>query len=202
VAVLEADRIAAGVTGYTTAKLSALHTTAYSTIRTSVGPDAARLYAQSQQHAAEHVAALAARLDIACDLERLPAFTYVESPERVDEMRAEADAAAEAGLAASFVTETGLPFPVAGAVRVQDQAQFHPRKSPATWSATGPPLARRLGRRRRGRYGRGPSGGRRTMCRLPRRCGKRARRLGALHPPRLHRELQRCRDRMGMPLPR
>ncbi|MFL6100347.1 MAG: FAD-dependent oxidoreductase, partial [Actinomycetales bacterium] len=30
--------------------------------------------------------------------------------------------------AATFVTETGLPFPVAGAIRVEDQAQFHPRK--------------------------------------------------------------------------
>ncbi len=38
------------------------------------------------------------------------------------------DAARAAGLPASFVTETGLPFPVAGAVRVEDQAQFHPRK--------------------------------------------------------------------------
>jgi glycine/D-amino acid oxidase-like deaminating enzyme len=41
---------------------------------------------------------------------------------------AEVDAAAEAGLAASFVTESGLPFPFAGAIRVADQAQFHPRK--------------------------------------------------------------------------
>ena len=43
-------------------------------------------------------------------------------------MHAEVEAAREAGLAASFVTETGLPFPIAGAVRVEDQAQFHPRK--------------------------------------------------------------------------
>jgi nitrite reductase/ring-hydroxylating ferredoxin subunit len=32
------------------------------------------------------------------------------------------------GLAASFTTETDLPYPVAGAVRLGDQAQFHPRK--------------------------------------------------------------------------
>ena len=38
------------------------------------------------------------------------------------------EAAAEAGLPASFVTMTGLPFAVAGAVRVENQAQFHPRK--------------------------------------------------------------------------
>src|SRR4051794_2850872 len=112
VAVVEADRIAAGVTGYTTAKLSALHTLVYAKIRSSFGPDAARLYAQSQQQAVERVAAVASRLNVDCDLERVPAFTWAESPDRVDGIRAEADAAAEAGLAASFVTETGLPFPV------------------------------------------------------------------------------------------
>src|SRR4051812_10036630 len=52
VALMEADRIAAGVTGYTTAKLSVLHTLIYAKIRKSFGPDAARFYAESQQHAA------------------------------------------------------------------------------------------------------------------------------------------------------
>ena len=128
VVLLEADRITAGVTGYTTAKLSAQHTLVYATIRKASGPDAARQYAQSQQQAVERVATVASQLGIDCDLERVPAFTYAESADQVDELRAEADAAREAGLEASFVTETGLPFPVAGAVRVEDQSQFHPRK--------------------------------------------------------------------------
>ncbi len=128
VAVLEADRIAASVSGYTTAKLSSLHTLIYAKIRRSFGPEAARLYAQSQQQAVERVEEVCGQLGIDCELERLPGFTYVESPELVDQVRAEVDAANEAGLPASFVTETGLPFPVAGAIRVEDQAQFHPRK--------------------------------------------------------------------------
>jgi glycine/D-amino acid oxidase-like deaminating enzyme/nitrite reductase/ring-hydroxylating ferredoxin subunit len=128
VALLEADRVAASVTGYTTAKLTSLHTLIYSTIQGSAGADAARLYAQSQQQAVERVAAIAARLRIDCDLERVPALTYVVAPDQVDQVREEADAAREAGLEASFVTETGLPFPVAGAVRVEGQAQFHPRR--------------------------------------------------------------------------
>ncbi|HYN95778.1 MAG TPA: FAD-dependent oxidoreductase [Pilimelia sp.] len=128
VALLEADRVAAGVTGYTTAKLSSQHSLIYAHLNTSLGADAARLYAQSQQQAVERVAAVAARLGIACDLERLPAFTYAEAPDRLDAIHAEVAAATEAGLPAFFVTETGLPFGVAGAIRVEDQAQFHPRK--------------------------------------------------------------------------
>ena len=128
VAVLEADRIASSVTGYTTAKVSSLHTLIYAKIRNSAGAEAARLYAQSQQQAVDRVVAVAAELGIDCDLERLPALTYVESADQVDQVHAEVEAAREAGLAASFVTDTGLPFPIAGAVRVENQAQFHPRK--------------------------------------------------------------------------
>src|SRR5258707_12434942 len=44
VAVLEADRIAAGVTGHTTAKLTALHTLVYDHLRRTRGREGARLY--------------------------------------------------------------------------------------------------------------------------------------------------------------
>ncbi|RJL24148.1 FAD-dependent oxidoreductase [Bailinhaonella thermotolerans] len=128
VVVLEAARIAGGVTGNTTAKLSALHTLKYAWLIRNVGVRAAELYARSQQEAVEHVARTAAELGVDCDLERLPAYTYAEEPGRVEQLREEAQAASRAGLNASFVTETPLPFPVAGAVRVEDQAQFHPRK--------------------------------------------------------------------------
>ncbi|MFG3549437.1 FAD-dependent oxidoreductase [Streptomyces sp. NPDC047725] len=128
VAVLEAGRIAAGVTGHTTAKLSVLHTLVYDKLRRTRGAEGARLYARSQTEAVEHAAALAIELGIDCEWEARDSYTYVCDAGRVEELRAEAAAAGEAGLPASFVTETGLPFPVAGAVRVSGQAQFHPRK--------------------------------------------------------------------------
>lgn len=130
VAVLEADRIAAGVTGHTTAKISALHTVVYDRLRRTRGAGGALLYARSQMDAVERAAAIVEELGIECEWERVPAFTYVDDTARVGEIEAEADAAAAAGLPAEFVPgdRTGLPFPVAGAVRVPDQAQFHPRK--------------------------------------------------------------------------
>ncbi|EPH42796.1 FAD-dependent oxidoreductase [Streptomyces aurantiacus] len=128
VIVLEADRIAAGVSGYTTAKMTAAHGLMYARLEAEHGADDAGLYALSQQEAVERTAALCAELDIDADLERAPALTYVQDPERVDELRREAAAARRAGLDASFVTDTDLPFAVAGAVRVEGQLQFHPRK--------------------------------------------------------------------------
>ncbi|MBT2472904.1 FAD-dependent oxidoreductase [Streptomyces sp. ISL-66] len=128
VIVLEADRLAAGVTGHTTGKLTALHTSIYGKLRSEHGEDAARVYAGSQSAAMGHVIEVAAELGIDCDLERRPAFTYCEEDEGVEGLRDEAEAARAAGLDASFVTETDLPYAVAGAVRVEDQAQFHPLK--------------------------------------------------------------------------
>ncbi|MFG3340209.1 FAD-dependent oxidoreductase [Glycomyces sp. NPDC048151] len=128
VALLEAGRIVAGATGNTTAKLSAQHGAIYAHLNDAFGSAAASAYAASQTAAIEHVAAVSAELGIDCDLERAPSFVYTESERGVGELRAEAAAAREAGLRAEFTTETGLPFPVAGAVRVEDQAQFHPRK--------------------------------------------------------------------------
>ncbi|MGV9881533.1 FAD-dependent oxidoreductase [Streptomyces sp. NPDC003006] len=127
VAVLEADRIAAGVTGYTTAKLSSLHSLVYERLRRTRGPEAAHLYARSQQEAVEHVAAVCNEVGIDCRLERAPAYTFTTRADGTDELRAEAAAAREAGLPAQYTEVTGLPFAVAGAVRVDDQAQFHPR---------------------------------------------------------------------------
>jgi len=128
VALLEAERLVAGTTGYTTAKVTALHTLRYSDLRSSFGPDTARAYAQSQLGAIERIAQVSEELGIDCDLERLPAFTYVGSEGGVPDIEAEVEAAVEAGLPARLVHETGLPFPVAAAIRVEDQAQFHPRK--------------------------------------------------------------------------
>ncbi|MFJ4877212.1 FAD-dependent oxidoreductase [Streptomyces sp. NPDC088745] len=128
VVLLEAGRIASGVTGHTTAKLSALHGLAYQRVRKSRGADAAARYARSQSDAIGRVAQVCEELGIDCDFERVAAYSYSETGEQGRAVVAEAEAARAAGLPATYVTETGLPFPVAGAVRVEDQAQFHPRK--------------------------------------------------------------------------
>jgi glycine/D-amino acid oxidase-like deaminating enzyme/nitrite reductase/ring-hydroxylating ferredoxin subunit len=128
VALVEAGRIVADVTGHTTAKLTAQHSLIYDHLESTFDADAARLYATAQQDAVEHVARIAAGARIDCELERLPAYTYTLDPDGVEQIRAEVAAAQRAGLPAQFTSETGLPFPVAGAIRVDGQAQFHPRR--------------------------------------------------------------------------
>ncbi|WP_117211917.1 FAD-dependent oxidoreductase [Allorhizocola rhizosphaerae] len=123
VIVIEARRVLKGVTGNTTAKLTSLHTLIYARLAGSLGAQAARQYAQAQQDALAHVRATVEELGIDCDLEQRSAYTYSTD---ADEIRAEVEAANAAGLQANLVTTTGLPFPVVAAVRLEDQAQFHP----------------------------------------------------------------------------
>jgi glycine/D-amino acid oxidase-like deaminating enzyme/nitrite reductase/ring-hydroxylating ferredoxin subunit len=67
-------------------------------------------------------------LSIDCDLETKPNYTYCEDPSDLSKVEREAEAASRAGLPVELVHETDLPFEVAGAVRLDGQAQFHPRK--------------------------------------------------------------------------
>ena len=128
VALLEANKIAHGVSGYTTAKVSAGHGLIYSQITKTLGAESARIYAESNQAAIAQISALIDELAIECDFEPTDNYVYNESPDQIDSLKQEADAARNAGLPASFTTDSTLPFPIAGAVRLTDQAQFHPRK--------------------------------------------------------------------------
>jgi glycine/D-amino acid oxidase-like deaminating enzyme/nitrite reductase/ring-hydroxylating ferredoxin subunit len=128
VALLETNRVAFGATGYTTAKLTVGHGLVYARLAGSFGPEIARSYARSMQEAIERVASLVVELGIDCDFERASNYVYAESEAAAADVRREAKAAQEAGVAAELTTETELPYPVAAAVRVHDQAQFHPWK--------------------------------------------------------------------------
>ncbi|WP_169738917.1 FAD-dependent oxidoreductase [Jiangella gansuensis] len=129
VALIEADdRLAAGVTGHTTAKVTSQHGAMYATLTSSFGPDTARAYGAGQHLAIDWIETEAAAIGAEADLSRRDSYAYVEDESSVPGLRREAGAAAEAGLPAQFVTGTELPFPVAGAVRFTGQAQFHPRR--------------------------------------------------------------------------
>ncbi|NLT06070.1 MAG: FAD-dependent oxidoreductase [Solirubrobacterales bacterium] len=128
VVLIEAGRLARGVSGYTTAKVSSQHGLKYAQLTSKHGAGAARTYGQVNEAALAWIAERVERDGIDCDLRRQPSFAYVTDPSRRDQIEAETRAAVAAGLPATLVDETPLPYPVAGAVRFDDQAEFHPRK--------------------------------------------------------------------------
>ena len=126
VAVLEAAGIASGATGCTTAKVSALQSTILSTIASRKGEEAAAVYAEASLAGVEKVVELAAEESIDCDLERRAAYTYAADASERDSAEGELEAARSAGLDVDWVDAPDLPFAVEGAVRLDDQVQFHP----------------------------------------------------------------------------
>ncbi|WP_266074800.1 FAD-dependent oxidoreductase [Haladaptatus caseinilyticus] len=126
VAVLEAKRIASGVTARTTAKVTSQHGLVYDELTSKFGREKARQYADANEAAIEIVADRADRIE--CDLRRVPAYTFVNDENDRNRVRREVNAARNVGLPASFVERIPqIPAAVA-AVRFDDQAQFHPRK--------------------------------------------------------------------------
>ncbi|HEX8003136.1 MAG TPA: FAD-dependent oxidoreductase [Mycobacteriales bacterium] len=128
VVVVEAARILEGVTGNTTAKVTASHGQIYGHLEQKFGAEKARLYADSQQAAIEHLARVVETDGVDCDWVRTESYIYTEDESELPALEQEVEAAARAGLPVSLVRDVPLPYDVAGAIRYDGQARFHPRK--------------------------------------------------------------------------
>ncbi|ELZ11482.1 FAD-dependent oxidoreductase [Natrialba aegyptia] len=125
VAVLERDRVSAGITGKSTAKLTSQHGAIYDHLRREFSRRAAKQYATVQEDAIDAVERRIDEFGIDCGFERQSSYLYGDSR---DKLEREADAAQDAGLPATLVTSVP-PFERAqAAVRFDEQAWFHPRR--------------------------------------------------------------------------
>lgn len=128
VAIIESRQVAAGVSGHTTAKVTVLHQLIYADLIKQIGEQKAKLYAESNLAGVEQVATFVAEEQIDCDFSRQSSYTFAEPDSELDQIKHEVKAALKLGLPASFVQETSLPFAIAGAIKLDNQAQFHVRK--------------------------------------------------------------------------
>lgn len=126
VTLVEADRVAAGVSGYTTAKATVQHNLVYADLTRRHGEDAALLYAESQTRALDWLRDTAGRTH--CELEEAPSLVYTESLDDVEAVNEEVAAARAAGLPMEHATTSGLPWTIRAGALLPGQAQFHPRK--------------------------------------------------------------------------
>ena len=136
VALVEAGRVGHGLTGRSTAKVTAQHSLFLQRIEKQHGEDAARAYAEANRAGVALIAELVERHALACDFEPAESFVYATSDDGLKQLEAERDAAKRAGLAMDIVAEAGLPYPIAGALRLSGQAQFQPAAFVAGLAAT------------------------------------------------------------------
>jgi len=128
VAVIEADRIISGVTGYTTAKITSQHNLIYDKLVSNFGREQAKQYAESNEAAIDKIEYITRSWDIPCDFTRKPAYIYAGSEDSTQKIQDEVRAARSLGLPASFQETLPLPFETYGVIQFSHQAQFHPRK--------------------------------------------------------------------------
>lgn len=120
----EAGTVCSGITGNTTAKITAQHGLIYNKILKGMGLEAAAMYLHANLAAVEKFAELCTEID--CNFERKTSYVY--SKESLKNLENEADALARIGFYSNLSDKTELPFPVAGALAFNNQAQFNPLK--------------------------------------------------------------------------
>lgn len=122
--LVEADEICGGITKNTTAKITLGHGLIYDKMLRRFGEDKTKLYLKAQNKAIHEYANLCQNID--CDFETKDSYVYSLNNRKIIEK--EVDALNLLGVTATVSDARELPFPVAGAVRVNGQAQFHPLK--------------------------------------------------------------------------
>ena len=120
----EAETICGGITKNTTAKLTSQHGLIYDKLISRFGIQRAKQYLAANQAALQAYRTLCRDMD--CGFEEKAAYVYALDDRR--KLQREVNALEKLGVPAEFTDELPLPFPVAGAVKFPNQAQFHPLK--------------------------------------------------------------------------
>ena len=122
--VAEAKQICSGITKNTTAKITLQHGLIYQKLIKSFGEEYASLYLEAQTLAGKTYAQLCKNID--CDYETRDSYVYSLDDRR--KIEREITVLCKLGVDADFSSAGELPFAVAEAVRIKNQAQFHPLK--------------------------------------------------------------------------
>lgn len=122
--LIEAENIASGTTRNTTAKITAQHGLIYDRLCGSFGVERAKQYLDANLRAVEQYGEVIGREGIHCDFQRIPAHLYAQQDTKA--LEAECEALGRMGYRAAYSTRAGLPFPVKGCIRFENQAQCNP----------------------------------------------------------------------------
>lgn len=130
VTLIDSGKLISGVTGNTTAKLSAQHSLLYSELIKTFNEDKARLYYDANMDGIQFVKETAETLSIDCDFEEKEAVVYATSQKGKKQIEKEANAYESLSIN-GYLTNgqvSDLPFPTEAALTMVEQAQFHPVK--------------------------------------------------------------------------
>ncbi|MCL2213085.1 MAG: FAD-dependent oxidoreductase [Oscillospiraceae bacterium] len=119
--LVEGGTVGRGTSGNTTAKITAQHGLLYSALMKRRGVEVAQQHYAASMDAVETFATLSQQHP--CDFERKTAYIY--SRASLGKLEEEAEAYSRLGISSDIATPS-LPFSTAGAVAMENQAQFNP----------------------------------------------------------------------------
>ena len=128
ICLVDADRMAMGVTANTTAKITSQHGLLYDYLLNSFGFETAKGYLDSNEDAIKTISDIIRKEDIDCDFVSQDSYVYTCDKSNVAKIVDEVSAVTSLGLNAEYVTSCPLPFSIEAAIKFPGQAQFHPRK--------------------------------------------------------------------------
>lgn len=127
VVLVERHHLGHGVTGSTTAHITALVDADYGTLAKQLGLPAVREVYTAMAAAIDQIASLAADLEADCDFERVDAYYYAEPGGDTQSVRASLEALRAADLnVGRLEASTPLPFATEETLVLPHQATFHP----------------------------------------------------------------------------
>ena len=128
VVVLEKHKIGHKTTGHTTGKITSLHGLFYDYLISNYGKKYAKDYLEANEEAISNIKKIIDDENIKCDFEFQNNYVYTTKKDDLKKIKDEVKAVQDLGYNCEFVTKTGLPFEVEGAICFKNQAQFHPLK--------------------------------------------------------------------------
>lgn len=128
VTVLDKDGIGEKTTGHTTAKITSQHNLFYDYLINSYGKKFASDYLEANEKAIENIKNIIDTEKIKCDFEYQNSYVYTTKKSELNAIKKEVASVESLGFPCEFVTKTGLPFKIEGAICFKNQAQFHPLK--------------------------------------------------------------------------
>lgn len=126
VCILEANKVISGTTSLTTGKITAQHGLFYKTLIDNVGLAEAKKYYDANNDALQFIIDIIEKNQIKCDLQFEDAYIYTEVDKMVQEIEQEYEAYKQLEIKSELVQSTALPYSVKTALKMKEQAHFHP----------------------------------------------------------------------------
>lgn len=125
VTVLEKDFVGSKTTGHTTGKITSQHRLFYRYLTDSYDKKFAKDYLDANEEAIKNIKDIIDTEKIKCDFEYQNNYVYATTDTELEALKLEQQALDDIGFNSDFVTKTGLPFEVQGALCFKNQAQFN-----------------------------------------------------------------------------